>query len=74
MLKYSTIVVWYNHNKKQFYYKKYRLFFDKKEGFVNQYNHEVILVIDLHGIYYKTPVKNRLIKRTIRFLEKIEKN
>lgn len=71
MLKYSNIVIWYDLVKKRFYYKKYRLFFDKKVGYINQYNHEVMFIINLHEIYYKLPLKTRLKKRFIRFLEKI---
>lgn len=73
-MKYRTIIVWFNRNKKKYYFKKYRVFIENKYevGYVNQYNHEIILIIDIRDFYYKTPLKKRLIKRFIRFLEKIE--
>lgn len=39
-------------------------------GYVNRYDHEIILVIDLCDLFYKPRLKKRLIKRVIRFLEK----
>lgn len=72
MLNYSKIVVWFNRNSKEYYYKKYKVFCDYKIGYLNGYNHEVILVIDLSDLFYKMPLKRRLIKRLIRFLENIK--
>lgn len=74
MPKYHLIVIWLNKNKNEYYFKKIKGGYCKYyPGYVNQYNHEVILVIDISDLIYKKPLKLRLIKRTIRFLEKFDK-
>lgn len=71
----KKIIVWYNPRYKQFYYKSIYDYFDKYYvGYVNQYNHEVILVIDIYkDLIKKTSLKTKVIRRTIRFLQKFDK-
>lgn len=68
----KKLVVWYNPNKKNYYYKFVNGWYtDYKMGYKNQYNHEVILIIDdCYIMKPKIPLKKRLIKRIIRFLDK----
>lgn len=69
----KKIIVWYNPRKKQYFYKSiYDHFKRYYVGYVNQYNHEVILVIDIYkDLIEKTPLKVKVINRLIRFLQKI---
>lgn len=68
-----AIIVWYNPSKESYYYRT--VFYADKFyiGYKNQYNHEVILIIDIDVLTYHTHVsfRKRLIKRLLRFLEKI---
>lgn len=68
------LVVWYNYKLDSYYYKIVRGFYQCKyyPGLINQYNHEVVLVIPFVYKVYQEPLKKRLIKRLISFLEKIE--
>ena len=70
-----TLVIWYNPNKKEYYYKILKHFTKRyKQGFINQYGHEVILVIDLHyNLFYKKPFIKRVITKIISFLQYIDK-
>lgn len=66
------IVIWYNPNKDNYYYRKYvclNSYFDV--GYKNNYGHEIVLIIDLTG-HEKIDRKKILINRLIRFLKKIE--
>lgn len=73
MPKYRLIVVWLNKNKNEYYFKKIKGYYCKYDvGYVNSYNHEVILVIDISDVIYKKPVKKRLIRRIIRLLENLD--
>ena len=75
MVNYRYIVVWYNKNKEDYYYKKVKGTYAKYEkGYINQYNHEVILVIDIRELYVKkrTNIKSKVVNRLIRVLKKIE--
>lgn len=68
------LVVWYNPHKQSYYYRllksnlsEYRL------GFVNQYDHIVVLIDKIEFFYSKrlsVPVKTRIKKSMISFLEK----
>lgn len=70
----KKIVVWFNPRTKQYKYKIVNDCFDKfKVGFKNQYEHEVILVIDIYkDLFKKTPLKTKVIRRLIRFLQKFD--
>ena len=69
------IVVWYNPHKKTYYYRFVSGFYAKYEvGYKNQYDHEVILVIDLNQKYYlKDSLLKRVLTKLISFLQNINK-
>lgn len=73
MLKYERVIFWYNRNNQSYYIKKYKHSFfvhDYKVGFVNQYNHEILYILDTNDLEFsREPLRKRLIKRVIRFLE-----
>ena len=75
----KKIVIWYNPNKNIYYYRiVHGLYYDYKPGLKNNYNHEVILVINLSTIcdycYYSTHNFFKLVlRRLISFLQKILK-
>ena len=65
------LIIWYNPNKNIYYYKYVNGFYqDYYVGFVNQYDHVVVLVIKL--IYFKErqPLRKRIKRKLISFLEK----
>lgn len=71
MLKYRFLVIWYNKNINKFYVKLYKFshchFYI---GFKNQYNHEVMYLLDFFTIYNKpVPLRKRIKKHLINFLE-----
>ena len=44
-------------------------------GYTNQYDHKVIVVIDLfRDVIYKVPLRKKVLRKLISFLHKIEKN
>ncbi len=68
------ITVWYNPNKKTYYYKRISGWMSRHPvGYINQYGHEVILTIDLYKEYHRVPLKKRLITKAISFLERYNK-
>ncbi len=71
----KKLVIWYNRNKKVYYYRYiYDLFDRYYAGYVNQYNHVVVLTIDVYKeLIRKVPFRNKVIKRFISFLHRLEK-
>ncbi|MBQ7136776.1 MAG: hypothetical protein IJO43_02210 [Bacilli bacterium] len=69
---FKNIVVYYNPNKKEYYYKVVK-YVDYEIGHKNSYGHEVLLIINVMDIWYppKVSVKERVLKRTISFLQNI---
>lgn len=69
-----SIIVWYNPGEKSYYYRT--VFYSERYyiGYKNNYNHEVILIIDIDVLTYHshTSLRKRLIKHLICFLEKIK--
>lgn len=66
------LVVWHNLNKDTYYYKIVSGFYNTYyPGYVNGYNHKIILVVENLSFtsIKKEPLKKRLIRRLIRFLE-----
>ena len=51
----GRFIIWHNLNNNTYYYKYVKgMYYNYKIGLINQYNHEVILIIDLsHFIKYK---------------------
>ena len=66
------LIIWYNPKKNIYYYKYVTgIYQDYFVGFVNQYNHVIVLILKLN--FYKskkTPLRKRLIRKIISFLEK----
>lgn len=74
-MKYKFIIVWFNRNNKEYYFKKVKGTYIKYYvGYVNQYNHEVLLVIDIQDFYSnnKLPLKTKIIDRVIGLLNKLK--
>ena len=74
-MRYKYIVVWLNKNKNNYYFKKVKgTYMTYEVGYINQYNHEVILVIDVYDLVFKkrTSIKERLINRLIDLLNKLK--
>lgn len=74
-MKYKFIIVWFNRNNKEYYFKKVKGTYIKYYvGYVNQYNHEVLLVIDIQDFYSnnKLPLKTKIIDRLIGLLNKLK--
>jgi len=74
-MNYKFIIVWLNRNNNEYYFKKVKGTYIKYYvGYVNQYNHEVLLVIDIHDFYSKNklPLKTKLIDRLIGLLNKLK--
>lgn len=71
----KKIVVWYNPNKQIYYYRYIHDIFNRYfEGYVNQYSHKVIMTIDLYKeIIYRPKLKNKVLSRLIRFLQRLNK-
>lgn len=68
----SKLVIWHNPNTDTYYYKIVSGYYrEYTPGSQNQYNHKIILVIDnIYTNTYKVPLKKRLLRKLISFLEK----
>lgn len=74
MLKW--LCVWLNLNTNEFYYRFIRNYNDDyKVGFINQYNHKLVIYNEvpfyIEKVSLRSKLKKRTIKRLISFLEKI---
>lgn len=70
----KDIVIWYNPNKNTYYFKYVNNIFDLYYvGKKNQYNHIVILVINLYkeNIICKQSILKRVLNKIICFLQNI---
>ena len=69
------LVVWFNPHKQEYYYRLCKTnYSDYHVGFVNQYDHIVVLFDEITFCYSKrlsVPVKTRIKKSMISFIEKI---
>lgn len=74
-MKYRYITIWFNRNKNQYYYKKVKGTYMQYEiGYVNQYNHELLLLIDVTDLpRHREPLRNRIINCFINLLYKLKK-
>lgn len=70
----KKLIVYHNKNKNVYYHKIIYDFIDKYYiGYINQYNHEIVLIIDNVNFYIrKDKLKKRIVKKVIRYLEKIK--
>lgn len=73
------IIIWFVPKKNQYYYKNVhgfyqRYFNDYKVGFINQYNHKIVLIIDTYDkkIGLKS-FKIKIIDNIISWLERKKK-
>ena len=66
------IIVWHNLNNDTYYYRFVTGLWGTYDiDYVNQYNHKIILKIDLHNLIPpKEALKTKVIKRIISFLQK----
>lgn len=69
MFKY--IVVYYNPNKKEYYYKVVGYASKYEVGYKNSYDHEVILIINVYEIWYppKVSIRKKVLRKLISFLQ-----
>ena len=69
------IVVWFNPNKVEYYYKLVKGYYRHYEvGMNNRYGHTVILVIKLrYETFHKMPLRRKVLTKFISFLQNIEK-
>lgn len=69
----NQIIVWHNLNKNTYYYKIIKGTYKKYSvGYINQYNHEVILIIDnIYTEIYKVSKRKKVLTKLISFLQKI---
>lgn len=70
------LCVWLNLNTNEFYYRFIRNYNDDyKVGFINQYNHKLVIYNEVPFYIEKVSLRGKLKKRTIKklisFLEKI---
>ena len=69
------VVVWHNLNKDTYYHKIIKgLYKNYYIGYINQYNHKIIDIIP--NVYLKknkVPLKKKVLKKLISFLQKINK-
>lgn len=69
------IVIWHNLNNDSYYHKLVKgTYIDYEIGYINQYNHKVILVINQVFEYsQKTSFRKKVLTKTISFLQKLNK-
>ena len=69
------VVVWHNLKKDTYYHKIIKgLYKNYYVGYINQYNHEIIDIIP--NVYLKknkVPLRKKVLKRLISFLQKLNK-
>lgn len=74
----DKLVVWYNPNKKSYYYRRVRGIFYERYDYVvgakNAYDHIIVLIIPINDLEltptYKS-IKKSIINKAISFLKKI---
>lgn len=74
MFKY--IVIYYNPNKKDYYYKVVGSSSKYYVGYKNSYGHEVLFIINVYDIWYppKRKLRKKVLTKIISFLQnKLEK-
>ena len=70
-----AITIWFNPNKKEYYYKLLTNYCFQSPGYKNGYDHELILVIDIYKDIVKRkrmPIYLKLLKKFISFLKKLD--
>lgn len=73
---YRYLVVWYKPNNKSYYYKILKHNYNNYYvGYINEYNHVVIVCEDISKFLFVTKnyysIKRRIVKKLVNFLNKI---
>lgn len=73
----KKLIIWHNLNYDTYYYKlvkgTYKFYY---VGYINQYNHKIVLIIslsDFYSHYKKITYPHKALKRFISFLQNIER-
>ena len=70
-LRNRLLVIWYNPKTSIYYYKLVK-FNNYNVGYVNQYGHRLVLVVDIFkDFFYKEKFRNVVIKKLISFLHNL---
>ena len=75
---FKNLYVWHNLNNDTYYYKfNAGTYKNWKIGEVNQYNHQLVLIIANSvfqpDIVYKTSIRKKVLTKIISFLQKLDK-
>ncbi len=69
------IVIWYNPNSKEYYYRLLSGTSDHSVGYKNSYDHEIIMIIKVYKDLIKpkgVPFFLKILKKLIRFLQDLD--
>lgn len=72
-MKINFIVFWLNLNTNVYYHKIYKTHFSHSIGYINQYNHKVVDIVEYKEIIDRHKSLKRLLRKFISFLENILK-
>ena len=72
-MKINYIVFWLNLNTNEYYHKIYKTYFAHAIGYINQYNHKVVDIVEYKEIIDRHKSLKRLLRKFISFLENILK-
>lgn len=68
------LIVWHNLNNDSYYYRFIDIISNKYEvDYINQYNHKIILMIDMFRLLERKSLKEKVITKLISFLQKFNK-
>lgn len=69
------LVIWKRRQDNSYYWKLVRGFYSSYYiGYINQYNHEIVLTIDLNKeILHRPTIQKRVVSKLISLLHKLEK-
>ena len=67
------IVIWLNLKNGQYFHKIFRSFFYHSVGYINQYNHKIVDIVEYKELHDRHKLIKRLLRRFISFLENILK-
>lgn len=73
-MKTKYIVFWLNLSTNEYYHKIYKTHFAHSIGYINQYNHKVVDIVEYKEIINRHKSLKRLIRKLISFLENILRN
>ena len=68
----KVLIIWRKPDN-TYYWRVIKKNYNYYVGFINQYGHEVILIVDIFkNFFYKEKIKNVVIKKLISFLHRLE--